>query len=193
MLVETYEQTEVDADGVVECEAEALELIEQLGLEGQQKLLSRKEGSDETVRCPYRKMTSEEGFIYGRLLTKHVKLHEYAEGPIPVRVLQVAAHARDMFDHLYVWSTENADIKDPILIGIKGEAYNGERFLLARWGDELETLANLAVLACQDWRNECKAKLSDIISDATSRLAGVDSIPDGAIVAGKKTAPAYYP
>ena len=60
MLVETYEVTEIDAEGTPECEAEASELIEKLGLEGQRKLY--RENGNQQTRIPYRKMTAEEKF-----------------------------------------------------------------------------------------------------------------------------------
>lgn len=83
MLVETFELEEV-AEQPPELEAEAVALIEKLGLDGQQ------------TRIPYRKMTEEETFVYGILCPMRTPLKKYKEGPIPLRVLQVAAHATDV-------------------------------------------------------------------------------------------------
>ncbi len=95
MLVETFEAIETDAGGEVECDAEAIALIEELGLEGQRKLINKT--GDAPARNPYRKMSIQERFAFRALMPKHVALDKYSDGPIPLRVLQVAAHAKGMF------------------------------------------------------------------------------------------------
>ena len=173
MQVETFEVTETYSDGTVECEAEALELIERLGLDGQQQLVK---GFGETkVRSPYRKMTHEEGVIYKALCPKESDLTEFSESAIPVRVLQVAAHAVGLFDHILVWSAENADVKDPVLVGVNGNKYStSERFILARWGEELLPLSDLAKLAGERIRAVRLKKLREIVSKATAAIASTE-------------------
>lgn len=190
MLVETFEVTETYSDGSVECEAEALELIEKLGLEGQQKLVA---GDGESrVRSPYRKMTKEEAVIYQALCPQESALAEFSESAIPVRVLQVAAHAVDLFDHLIVWSAENADVKDPILVGFNGSKYSTtERFILARWGAELLPLSELAKLAGEKIRATRIKKLHEIMSIVTGAIASTkDAEPESLI--GVNASPYIY-
>lgn len=96
MLVETYEAISIDeaTHGNEEVNEEALALIGSLGLAGQQELLSeRAVGDGETVvtRNPYRKMTGEEAHIFRAILPREVDIKKYSDGPIPVRVLQIAA------------------------------------------------------------------------------------------------------
>jgi len=190
MLVETYEQTEVDCDGQVECDAEAVALIEQLGLEGQQQLLRKAEGG-QVERCPYRKMTADEAFVYGELLSKQTSLRRYADGPIPVRVLQVAAHAKDLFDEVEVWHAASADIKDPLLVGInKGPNYSVERFILARWGDVLLPFAELKTLACGVHRTKLIAKAKECVSKAKAALAKFEGMSNDECADEKM--PSYY-
>ena len=116
MLVETYEVTEIDAEGTPECEAEASELIEKLGLEGQRKLY--RENGNQQTRIPYRKMTAEEKFVFKEVMPRQVELKKYEDGPIPVRVLQIAAHANDLFNHVVVWCPKTSDEKDPLPVGL---------------------------------------------------------------------------
>ncbi len=98
--VETYEVPEVAYDGTVESSEEAITLIRSLGLQGQEKLIS---GNKNDVRSPYRKMTKEEFIVYSSLFEDKTPIDKYGDEPIPLRVLQVAAHAKDLFDKLEVW------------------------------------------------------------------------------------------
>lgn len=185
MQVETYEVTEVDSVGTVECDQEAVALIEQLGLDGQKKLL--KKGDDgTTTRCPYRKMTADEKFIYEKLMPRKTKLYDYSDGPIPVRVLQVAAHAVDLFEFVYVWHPENGDEKDPVLVGVNGEEFSTQRefFILARWGEELAPLSELAKKAAAKYRETLKANCAKAIAEIKTLVESLDGTPDGALVSG---------
>lgn len=193
MQVETYEVPEISYEGEPECEAEAMELIERLGLDGQKALVSS--DGQAKARCPYRKMTAEEAWVYGKLLTKQTPIDKYSDGPIPLRVLQVAAHAVDLFDEVVVWHPENADIKDPILVGKrkdKQSSYNVEQFLLARWGDVLEPLAKLKIAAAEAYRSKVKAECLDIAAKVKVLLASAESVPADVIAAGGLKMPSYY-
>lgn len=176
MLVETFEVTEVDADGQIECEAEAMELIEKLGLDGQKKLLTKDTG--EVSRIPYRKMTEDELFVYSAICPQIKKLHEFSDSAIPVRVLQVASHAIDLFQDVYVWSAKSADIKDPVLVGHNEINHTHEYFILARWGEVLEPLEKLVKLAAAKCRELRKAGLLKIVTECKAGLEAIDETPD---------------
>ena len=192
MLVETFEVPEIDCTGEVECEAEAVALIEQLGLEGQRQLLRNNDAGD-TERNPYRKMSKYEAFVYRHCCPKITALNKYADGPIPLRVLQVAAHAKDLFKGIAVWSTVDADLKDPLLVGWNGtyETSPLEVYLLARWGDELEPFSKLSEVASRKFREKCKASASKILSRCQSYLARIDSM-DGEVLADESEPVAYH-
>lgn len=193
MQVETYEVTEIGFDGEPECESEALELIERLGLDGQKSLVSG-DGENKS-RCPYRKMTAEEKWIYEQLLTKQTPIGKYSDGPIPLRVLQVAAHSIDLFGEVFVWHPESADTKDPILVGINKQTqypHTVERFMLARWGEVLEPLDKLKVAAAERYRAKVKAKCCEIVAKAQAVLASVDAVTIDQIAAGGLAMPSYY-
>lgn len=173
MEVETYEVEEC-VGGVAgttpEIEAEAAELIEQLGLEGQKKLLTRTEDGD-AVRCPYRQMTGSEQHVYGVLCPTHVPIENYDVGLIPVRVLQVAAHAREFLPLLEVWHPRKSP-KDPVLVG-RNAKYNAPH-ILARWGEVLDPFERIVEKARaalrREWEAECRIK----IAEAQAFLAGID-------------------
>lgn len=146
MQVETFECQETSAEPI-EATEEAVALMEQLGLEGQRELMCPKK-HERDVRSPYREITRDERFAYQVICPQTTPLAKYKSGPIPLRVLQIAAHAQSlgMFDELVVWHRTESVVPDPVLIGVKkkpGSSWEKTEFILARWGDELETLSVL--------------------------------------------------
>jgi hypothetical protein len=185
MLVETYEVNELLADGTLEemSSPEALALIEEMGLKGQRSLLRQlPAGNDDTVmvRCPYRLITAEEAAIFGVLCPERTPLADYASGPIPLRVLQVAAHARSMFELLIVLHPTDAAVKDPVLIGImrvrnRHEWDDEHSYILARWGDELPSLEELREAACNKLRDIMAAKVTAARAELESLAARMET------------------
>ena len=169
MQIETFELQEVTDQGV-EQSAEAVAICEKLGLSGQ---LERGKDASGT-RFSYRKMTALEGRVYGVLCPRKTEIAKYSDEPIPLRVLQVAAHGREMFDTLEIWHPDNADIKDPVLVGIKdpvlvgikGTSWSGERYILARWGEVLDSLDVLKSMAAKIVRS----KIADKLAEADQKL-----------------------
>lgn len=171
MQVETYEQNEIKEECTDEKTA-LLEISTKLGLTGQQGLLA------EPVKTtfPYRRMSKVEDRVYGTLLINKTELKNYDEGIVPLRVLQVAAHASEFSQcaYLEVWS--NTAVKDPILVGRK-ERYGSENFLLARWGEMLESVNVLKGKAKEMLLPTMKMSLSEIISKAKD----IESHPEATI------------
>lgn len=170
MLVETYEVEETNSEAAgLAADSEAAELIARLELTGQQKLLN----PDTVTRFPYRKMTKQEGQVYGILCPCKSKLRDYDDGIIPVRVLQVAAHVLELgfVDRVEVWHPENADIKDPVLVGVKGPEYGDRQlFILARWGAELPPFGELLIAAKARWTDNRRAMLASIKAKVEAEL-----------------------
>lgn len=169
MEVETYEIEETTTEGKPpeEVEAVAIQMIEEMGLDGQKKLLAGPEDEVGT-RIPYPIMKASEKAVYEQICTSKADLVDYSAGIIPLRVLQVAAHARDIFEGLEVWYPDIHD-PDPILVGKRkppGRTYGQEYFLLARWGEVLEPFEELAAkaekLLKDDWKNRAETKLAEI-------------------------------
>lgn len=157
MEIETFECQET-CNETIEQSAEAVELIEKLGLEGQRGL-----AVDGNNRVPYEEMTELEWKVYSLICPRSCKLTEYDRSPIPLRVLQVAAHAQSLeyFSHLVVHCAEPIKDPDPILLGLVGSDYNpSKRYLLARWGDTLTNFQGLMVKAAEIH----KGKISDVLA-----------------------------
>lgn len=180
MEIQTYEIEEHTTEGrdPFEVEAEAQALIDELGLEGQQKLYGPDEDGVATrTRIPYRRMTQEEARVYGVLYPEQTKVSTYRAGPIPLRVLQVIAHGRTMFDRLEVWGPTTED-PDPILVGyLKGDNVREDRYLLARWGDALEPFEVLYERAQARLTRDWKAKAEQVIAECQAFIA----TPGGAV------------
>lgn len=178
MLVETYEATETDELGFAEDRDEAEALCKQLGLEGQKRFFRSKEEGRENS-CPYRKMTREEMTVYRVLCPQKTSIENYSDGPIPVRVLQVATHAKEFFGKIEVWHPENADIKDPVLVG-ENRLDNGdqEKFILARWGEVLLSFGELRALAGKIYRETIIGKLETAIAEAQADLNRIQAMSE---------------
>lgn len=175
MQVETFECAETAAEPI-EASEEAIRLIDEMGLKGQSALLSKQDGKRDS-RCPYREIRADERFVYRTICPQETEIDRYSVSPIPLRVLQIASHARSLglFKRMTVWSQEDATVKDPVLVASTG-GYDWETgsktFILARWGEELETFAVLLKRACSMAREHLQQKarefvgLFDAISDS---------------------------
>ena len=181
MEVETFETQEQ----TTACQPEDLEqvkkLVAELELSGQSQLLSP------TERFPYRKMMKQEERVYKLLCPGQSSLTEYDDSAIPLRVLQVAAHAKSLgvFKKLVVWHADNADVKDPVLCGWKGTSdWSGEWFILARWGDVLLPFNDLLSHATAIARQQLKLQLEKIRKESESALTTITETVDVYLAGG---------
>jgi len=180
MQVETYECQEVQEE-TIEMSDEAVGLIESMELVGQKKLLTKTDEDTEIVRCPYREMKRDERFVYNLLCPVEHKIEEYTESAIPLRVLQVLAHAKqfELFKTFRIWTAEG-QIKDPVLVAYDeissyGSA-TGTRYILARWADELDAWPQLVKKAIEKYRLKYRAALLKIQQKVSADLAIVDEV-----------------
>lgn len=184
MQVETYEVGEVTS--TVEQSEEAKKLVAELGLDEQERFYA----PDQPAVCPYRKMTAAEAFVYEQLLPVKTKFHKFGDEAIPLRVLQVAAHALTLFDKdgvkgdLMVWHSRNADIKDPLLVLSIQNGSTTERFILARWGEILENFTTLTAKAKELWKAERIAEVAKGISDLETYRNSIDAIVESVFAKG---------
>ena len=175
MLVETYEVAEVEEQSIQNNE-ESLELINSLGLTGQQTLIN----PEKTTTFPYRKMTKEEGIVYDVLLPNKCKVEDYKEEQIPLRVLQVLAHAKTLeyFESFSIMYPENADVKDPVLVGMKKDGYNDGRFILARWGEVLQAIPELTKIAMKKYAKTIRANANKKEAEVMNKISAIKKASD---------------
>lgn len=199
MQVETYEAISLDEqNGQIVNELvseEALALIETLGLDGQRSLIATKNVGDESVqaRNPYRRMTAEEMAIYSTLMPNRVKLSDYRDGAIPLRVLQVAAHAQSLgfFEEIVVWCPEPGQ-RDPVLVGMhKADTWRSEEYVLARWGDVLESLDDLRKKAAQIIAEKVRGTIAEVRGQLDAMEAGLEAKVAAYLRTGKSVQGVY--
>lgn len=178
MQVETYEAADasVSEATTLATDAAAIELIESLGLSGQKALVN----GPTLTRLPYRAMEAREALVYRALCDATSKVEAFSAEAIPLRVLQVVAHAREtqMFKRLEVWYPKIHKIDDPILVGVKEEKHNSGSynwtsdvyFILARWGKCLLPLEQLEAMAVDLRRKSRLTALTEISAKARQAI-----------------------
>ncbi len=171
MQVETYEIEDAkhsDASTMA-LDAEASELIEKLGLTGQKAL----QNPETLTRCPYPVAEADTLTLFRALNSETCKPEEYSLDPIPVRVLQVLAHAQalEFFTRFEIWYPKSARIEDPVLIAHRtwrrpGSNWDAtDTYVLARWGKMLEPLDKLTKEAVAVMRRKTLAKIAEMRGD----------------------------
>lgn len=171
MQVETFECTETRTE-TPEQSAEALRLIEELGLKGQQP----KAEAVTTSRNPYRLVKSDEQFVYSVLCPDRCKVEDYKDGPIPLEVLKTLAYAKSLgvFAGFEVWAASSKSVKDPVLVGYTNMSQwgslTGGPYLIARWGEELLPLEVLTPDALRIWWNKRIDKIRSIKAECELAL-----------------------
>jgi hypothetical protein len=199
MQVETYEQTEVTSEGIPDNDAEAIQLIERLGLKGQQTLIGSG-GTSAPAVIPFRKVTAEECDTYALLFPEVVEVEDYKASPIPIRVLQVIAHCRELGLHMVVWYPSDAEKRDdPILVGYQERGQHGPRYLdrrkallLARWGDALKPLQELKREAVEIARQRIRQALGMCRAELERDIASLDTFADATVLRAGVSLPSYH-
>lgn len=196
MLVETFEIQEVDEQSS-EQNVECLELLTELELIGQRRFYAQESEGDGVF--PYRKMTAQEKLVIQTLLPEATNLHDYSDAPMPLRVLQVAAHAKGLVRHkadkdyaIEVWHPSNADYKDPYLVLRDGEKYGRHQYyILARWGDELDNFNTMIEAAKKILAAKRQAALAQIKAGIEAAIHGAGNKVELAVLTGKWTEPHF--
>lgn len=189
MQVETFEQ---QVERHPEACDEAERLIGELGLGGQQAITSPNDGAP---RCPYRQWTAIEHEMYSLLCPSVDKVEDYCADTIPLRVLQVLAHAKmlGIYESFEVWHAASPAVKDPILVGVPhSETWRKEkRHLLARWGSELDEFPAMVRQAAAIKRTKLLGDAAKLVAKAREFQERVMASVDGTDLMGV-SAPCMY-
>ena len=192
MQTETYEVTEsLDQTEMQQLanDGEVALLIESLGLEGQKKIMS-----PTGTQLPYRQITAQEKLVFECLFPKKCDLTEYKDGPIPLRVMQAAAHVKSLeledLAMLQVWYP-TAGKDDPVLVARKSY-WQSPIYLIARWGQALLPFEELKRKATKIIEASCKQKLLKGKQEIDMALTLLTSRVDEAIETGSEYNPYIY-
>lgn len=190
MLVETFEQK---VEHHPEACEEASRLIEELGLVGQQTLTNPEQAE---TRCPYRQWHADEMEVYSLLCPSTDKAEDYDADTIPLRVLQVLAHAKslEIYETFRVLHAANPAVKDPVLVGVPtGQQWSRSKWhILARWGAELDEFPVLADKAARLKAAKMLDEVLKVRAEVEVIVARVEAaITNGHSLLGKQ-APSFF-
>lgn len=166
---------------------EALKLIEQLGAENQNRFY----GADQQP-APYRKMSKHEHAVYKAVLPVREKIADFKAMPIPLRVLQIGAHAKGLLEgELIIWHAgEGKD--DPLLTLREGSEYSGSYYLLARWAESLEEFSVLAEQAVTITTEKVLAELRSKKMELDGWIQNCEALVRARLRDGKTDSPTVH-
>lgn len=194
MAIEIYDEREICPETLArEPDAEALALIEELGL--------KRQVEDSGARVCYPKPTQDQAFVIANLFPTCTRLEDYDAGMIPLRVLkEIRSYRAEHPGHrLIVRHSPPAQVKDPILLACTGQYHwmdeqnnMDDKRLVARWGDGLESWDVLLARAEQMMARKAADALEKILAKATTlrdllrsgqvgvrQLPELTNVPDG--------------
>lgn len=174
MAVEIYLEPELqEMVANEEVTAEWKQLAEELGMEGQLKLIAPKsEGGTDKNPSPYIHMNKKAERVFAVLCPEVVNYKKYDKSTIPREVLREIALAEkeQYFEKICIWYDDASP--DPLVVGyIKDGSYNYIKHMIARFGDEIlpfEVLENKAIA-------RMKKRMTDKLKAA---LNGIDMTVD---------------
>ncbi len=171
MEVEIYQEKGIGVQP--EVDQEYKELVEELGLEGQKKLISE---SPEDSIIPFQKMEPNIKTIWRAYCPGKKSLDDYDAGLIPLQILGVVklAEEKGYFKKFVVW-TEFENDPDPILVGVTDDS---KEYLLGRWGESLKPWPEIVKLAKEKWINKVRAKLEKEIRENQLTLDTLEGVAE---------------
>jgi len=174
MAVEIYLEPELEEMvGSVEVTEEWKQLAEELGMEGQLKLIAPKsEGEENKNPSPYIHMNAKAERVFAILCPEVVDYKKYDKSTIPRDVLREIAMAEkeQFFDKICIWYDDASP--DPLVVGyIKVGTYEYVKHMIARFGDELLPFEELERKSI----NRLKKRMTDKLK---SSLSAIDSTVD---------------
>jgi hypothetical protein len=174
MAVEVYLEPELEEMvGSVEVTEEWKQLAEELGMEGQLKLITPKSGEESDKNpSPYIHMNAKAERVFAILCPEVVDYKKYDKSTIPRDVLREIAMAERLkfFDKICIWYDDASP--DPLVVGyIKMGNYEYVKHMIARFGDELLPFEELERKSI----NRLKKRMTDKLK---SSLSAIDSTVD---------------
>ena len=174
MAVEIYLEPELEEMvGSVEVTEEWKQLAEELGMEGQLRLIAPKsEGEENKNPSPYIHMNAKAERVFAILCPEVVDYKKYDKSTIPRQVLREIALAEkeQFFDKICIWYDDASP--DPLVVGyIKMGTYEYVKHMVARFGDELLPFEELERKSI----NRLKKRMTDKLK---SSLSAIDSTVD---------------
>jgi len=197
MQVEIYDNREsnISESGEIltEDDRKCLELMEKLNLSEQIKF-------NTYGRNPYDIVSLKQRIVVANLFPRHCLMNEYA-GFIPERVLYELETADKQFEKIYIAFAPPTTIVDPIVIGTNKEWHDFsaissvhpmpvKSFLIARWGDALDSWDSLYNKSVEVKTKEVVDALDKVQSElylAYSKINSGIELPSDSLLDGMPT------
>ncbi|MGJ1362930.1 hypothetical protein ACR79B_20540 [Sphingobacterium spiritivorum] len=155
------------------------DLVEQLGLEGQQAV-SHKEKSP----IPFMHMKQTLIKVFEELCPRKVNYKKFDITPIPLEILDLIALSlrENYFDDLQIWYDDKTP--DPVAIGLryksesdreKAYSWNMEKYIIGKWGDVKRSFEELTELASNRWLKRKKVEYSQLMKDYQRKLEDIEN------------------
>lgn len=140
-----------------------------LGLQKQLK----KAGKVEKVGNPYMKLDPRTERVYEILCPRRELYTAYEASTLPLEVLQEIHRCKEneWFPKIEVWHDDKSP--DPFLIGYDSKKW-GNKFLIARWGDELLPFEQLVHKAINRYKEAYMRALNRLIMDCETRKQDIE-------------------
>jgi hypothetical protein len=141
-----------------------------LGLEKQLK----KAGKKEKVGNPYMKIDPRTERVYRLLCPQRQLYTDYVSSTLPLEVLQEIHRCQEneWFPRIEVWYDDKSP--DPFLIGYDSKKWEANKFLIARWGDELLPFEQLMDKVINRFKEAYKRALNRLIIDCEYRKQDIE-------------------
>jgi len=166
--------TQIFIEPELETLQENAEEWEQLCTGLELKLQLKKIGKVEKIANPYMRLDPRTERVYEMLCPRKELYTDYKAGTLPLEVLQEINRCKEneWFPVIAVWYDDKSP--DPFLIGYDSKKADANKFLIARWGDELLPFEQLMAKAINRFKEAYGRALNRLIQDCESRKQDIE-------------------
>jgi hypothetical protein len=142
------------------------------GLDLKQQL--KKLGKVEKIANPYMKLDPRTERVYKMLCPRRELYTAYEASTLPLEVLQEIHRCKEneWFPVIAVWYDDKSP--DPFLIGYDSKKGDANKFLIARWGNELLPFEQLVEKAINRYQDAYKRALDRLTLDCDARKKNIE-------------------
>lgn len=142
------------------------------GLDLKQQI--KKLGKVERIGNPYMRLDPRTERVCEMLCPKKESYTTYTAGTLPLEILQEIHRCKknEWFPVMEVWYDDQSP--DPFLIGYESKKGSANKYLIARWGDELLPLEQLTNKAINRFKEAYQRALNRLIQDCEYRKQEVE-------------------
>lgn len=190
-MTEIFIEPELEQLQLPEVAEQWMELVSDLGMEGQKKLMGKAHVGDgvhiEKAGNPYMAINQHLSRVIRTLAPDCQSYNEYDKSTIPVDIISEIKKCVDngWFRRIKIYYDTQSP--DPFVVGFVEDSWGGDKFLIGRFGEHLvpfEQLADAAVARLRDkavesfrkLKFELELKMQDVDAFLRGRLSGDNTL-----------------